>query len=87
MEHDHLHNTNVRFPDDIMISDLFHIINLGGILLNKAEPSDEDTRPFDEFMKYAKTRIVLNEDTDEKMEVEFVTAEDVPKILLGTFIG
>ena len=36
-----------------MISDLFHIVNLASILMNKEEPDDDNTAPFDEFMKYA----------------------------------
>ena len=40
------------------MNDLFHILDLSGILLNKAEPDDSDTRPFDEFMRYAKTMTV-----------------------------
>jgi len=37
-----------------MISDLFHILDMAGTLLNKAEPDADDTVPFDEFMRYAK---------------------------------
>jgi len=37
-----------------MISDLFHILDMAGNLLNKAEPEPDDTAPFDEFMRYAK---------------------------------
>ena len=37
-----------------MISDLFHILDMAGTLLNKAEPDNDDTAPFDEFMRYAK---------------------------------
>lgn len=53
-EGDHLHNENQRFPNEIMISDLFHILDMAGTLLNKAEPDNDDTAPFDEFMRYAK---------------------------------
>jgi hypothetical protein len=70
-----------------MISDLFHIVNLASILMNKEEPDDENTAPFDEFMKYAKRRIVVNEKTNEREEIEYVSTDIVPKILLGIFIG
>lgn len=86
-EDDHHHTENQRFPNDILISDLFHIIHYAGILLNKKEPLDDDTRPFDEYMKYAKSRTVIDEETNERMDIESVKAEDVPKILLGVFIG
>ena len=49
-----------------MISDLFHIVDLASILMNKAEPADDCTKPFDEFMKYAQRRIVLIDKTNEK---------------------
>jgi len=84
---EHIHNRNARFVDDVMISDLFHIVNLASILMNKEEPDDDNTRPFDEFMKYAQRRIVVNEKTNEREEIEYVSTEIVPKILLGIFIG
>lgn len=37
----------------ILINDLFHIIDLAGTLMNKEEPAGDDTRPFEEFMKYS----------------------------------
>ena len=76
-----------RFADDVMISDLFHIINLASILMNKEEPDDDNTKPFDEFMKYAQRRIVVNEKTNEREEIDYVSTDFVPKILLGVFIG
>lgn len=39
--------------DEIMLTELFHIINLAGILLNKAAPDDSDHTPFEQFQKYA----------------------------------
>ena len=50
---EHIHDRSARFVDDVMISDLFHIVNLASILMNKEEPDDDNTKPFDEFMKYA----------------------------------
>lgn len=63
---EHVHNRNARFTDDVMISDLFHIVDLASILMNKAEPADDCTKPFDEFMKHAQRRIVVNDKTNEK---------------------
>lgn len=40
----------------ILINDMFHIIDLAGTLMNKAEHDDDDTRPFEEFMKYSKIK-------------------------------
>ena len=49
---DHLHQKEEGI---IMIDDLFHLIDLAGTLLNKKAPADDDTRPYEEFMKYADT--------------------------------
>jgi len=46
----------------IMIDDLFHLIDLAGTLLNKKAPSDDSTRPYEEFMKYADTMEVTDKD-------------------------
>ena len=61
--HDHEHgdeNAVHIHPKDrehniIMVDDLFHIVDLAGQLLNKADPDDHDTKPYDEFLKYAIT--------------------------------
>jgi hypothetical protein len=76
-----------RFEQEILISDLFHIIDLAGQFMNKKAPDDNDTRPYDEFMRYAKLHSVADEKTGEKHAYQYVSAEDVPKILLGTFVG
>ena len=55
--------------------------------MNKAEPADDCTKPFDEFMKYAQRRIVLIDKTNEKQEIEYLSTSVLPKILLGIFIG
>jgi hypothetical protein len=55
--------------------------------MNKKAPDDDDTRPYDEFMRYAKLHSVADEKTEEKHAYQYVSAEDVPKILLGTFVG
>ena len=54
--------------------------------MNKQEPADDDTRPFDEWQKYSKFMIVTDEKGDQ-VELEYVSKEDVQKILLGVFIG
>lgn len=41
-----------------MVDDLFHIVDLAGQLLNKADPGDDDTKPYDEFLKHAITQAV-----------------------------
>lgn len=50
-----------RFEQEILISDLFHIIDLAGQFMNKKAPDDNDTRPYDEFMRYAKLHSVADE--------------------------
>lgn len=58
--------TNEDIPDDhvhpkdrenniIMVDDLFHVVDLTGQLLNKAEPADDATTPYDEFLRHAVT--------------------------------
>lgn len=54
--------------------------------MNKKEPVDDDTRPFDEWQKYAKY-MVVTDDKGEKIDLEYVETKDVPKILLGVFVG
>ena len=84
---DHIHASDVRFEKEILISDLFHILDLSGKLLNKKDPDQEDVRPYEEFMRYAKVQCVADKDSDEKHVFQYVDAEDVPKIILGVFIG
>ena len=55
--------------------------------MNKKAPSEYDTRPHDEFMRYAKLHSVADEQTGEKHAYQYVSAEDVPKILMGIFVG
>ena len=70
-----------------MIDDLFHLIDLAGTLLNKKAPGDDDTRPYDEFMKYADTMEVRDEDGQNSIPIQYVRKELFPTILLGIFIG
>lgn len=70
-----------------MLDDLFHIVDLAGVLLNKKAPSDEDTRPYEEFMKYADNQLVTDKDGNDGHYVQTVKTEHVPKILMGIFIG
>ena len=44
-EKDHAH----KMKNEIMLTDLFHIVHLAGKLLNKAEPADDDETPFEQF--------------------------------------
>ena len=59
---------------------------MAGKLLNKKEPADDDTRPFDEWQRYAQY-MVVTDDKGEKIDLEYVETKDVPKILLGVFVG
>lgn len=51
------------------MNDLFHVIDLAGKLLNKKEPEEDDTTPYDEFMKYAKTVIVAEHEDGEHLDL------------------
>ena len=46
----------------IMIDDLFHVVDLTGKLLNKEDPAEDDTKPFDEFMRFAAQTTITNQD-------------------------
>lgn len=47
---DHVHAQ--RSKQEVMLADLFYIVDLAGILLNKENPPDDSTLPFDEFQKF-----------------------------------
>lgn len=70
----------------VQLSDLFHIIDLCGTLLNKKEPDEEDQTPCEEFFKYAQAR-----DAEESgrpgRPSDSVDIEDMPKILFAVFAG
>lgn len=57
------------------------MINLAGILMNKAEPDDDDETPFNEFEKYMKVEQIDGQDA------HYVDSSDVPKILFAIFVG
>ena len=61
-EEDHLHEKEAGV---VMLDDLFHIVDLAGVLLNKRAPADEDTRPYEEFMKYADNQLVTDKDGND----------------------
>ena len=46
----------------IMVDDLFHVVDLTGQLLNKSEPGDDSTLPYDEFLRYAVTQMITDKD-------------------------
>mgnify|MGYP000279359342 CR=1 FL=1 len=66
--------------------DLFNIVDLAGKLLNKKEPDDDDETPYNEFLKWEHIDI-MEVEGEEDIEIQYVKAEDVPKILLAIFIG
>jgi len=60
------------------LNDLFHVIDLAGKLLNKKEPQEDDTTPYDEFMKYAKTVIVAEHEDGEHLDLQYVEVKYMP---------
>lgn len=82
---DHVHSSNTRFPNDIMISDLHHIIELTGMLLNKEDPTDDCEKPFDEFTRYSHRHIL--KDKGEEVLFESVSSELMPMVLYAIFVG
>jgi hypothetical protein len=63
---DHVHPEDIRFEKEILISDLYHILDLSGKLLNKKDPDHDDVRPYEEFLRYAKLECVADKATGEK---------------------
>lgn len=61
---EHVHPEDTRFEREILLTDLFHILDLAGKLLNKKEPDQDSNRPFEEFMRYVKVQSV--EDKEKK---------------------
>ena len=47
-------------------------------LLNKKEPQEDDTTPYDEFMKYAKTVIVAEHEDGEHLDLQYVEVKYMP---------
>lgn len=88
---DHIHlgeGAGDRDPNEVHLSDLFHIIDLAGKMMNKKEPDEDDETPYDEYMKHAHTDIIQSGvEGEEDLEIEYVLAEDVPNILLAVFVG
>ena len=66
-EHGHEHHSGgVKSKHEVMLTDFFHIIHYSGILLNKASPDDDDTAPFEHFMKYARKEFIALSEGEEK---------------------
>lgn len=76
-----------RNPEKIYINDLFHILDLAGTLMNKAEPGDNDPTPFQEFNKHAKEDDLRGHGHAKSKCIKYVEAQHLPHILLLTFIG
>ena len=62
----------------ITLKDLFLLVTMAGKLMNKKDPEDDDTRPFEEFMTHStKTR---------SDGMEYVEAADMPGIIYRIFV-
>ena len=87
-ECEHADDWRGRDPTQVDVMSLAHIIDLSGQLLNKEEPDSDDETPFEEFQRYQQTDIVECEDPNQPpIEIEYVSTEDFPKIILATFIS
>lgn len=69
----------------VMLEDLFHCVELTGQLLNKLDPDGNESKPFDEFMKFAGQTTI--DDSDGAHMIQFVEACDMPKVLFRIFAG
>jgi len=78
--------THLKHQGHIKLTDLFHIIDLCGKLLNKREPDEDDETPCEEFYKYARSHEEQGSSLDS-CTGDYVLSEDVPKILLAVFAG
>ena len=83
---DHVHPKD-RENNIIMVDDLFHVVDLTGQLLNKAEPAEDSTAPYDEFLKHAVTQMITDNDGQNPHIVQFVPVEEMPKVIFGIFAG
>lgn len=68
--------------------ELFNIVDLAGKLLNKKEPDDDDETPYNEFLNWHHIDLMeTGVEGESDIEIEYVKASDVPKILLAIFIS
>jgi hypothetical protein len=65
--------------DRIRITELYMIIDLVGRFLNKAEPGESCTHPYQEWAKYAQVEHVDGEAR------EYVHKDDMPSLLFNVF--
>lgn len=86
-DNDHYHPDEERDPNEVHLNDLFHVIDLAGKLLNKKEPDEEDTTPYDEFMKYAKTVIVAEHEDGEHLDLQYVEVKYMPQLIFASFVS
>lgn len=86
-DNDHYHPDEERDPNEVHLNDLFHVIDLAGKLLNKKEPEEDDTTPYDEFMKYAKTVIVAEHEDGEHLDLQYVEVKYMPQLIFASFVG
>lgn len=80
---DHVHGQRSKL--EVMLSDLFHVVEHSGILLNKENPPDDSTVAFDEFQKYMQSETIEIE--NKQTEIYFVHADDMPKVIFAIFVG
>jgi|TARA_B110001450_G_scaffold141411_1_gene132420 hypothetical protein len=86
-DNDHYHPDEERDPNEVHLNDLFHVIDLAGKLLNKKEPAEDDTTPYDEFMKYAKTVIVAEHEDGEHLDLQYVEVKYMPQLIFASFVS
>ena len=86
-EAEHYHPDEERDENEVHLNDLFHVIDLAGKLLNKEEPPEDCTVPYDEFMNYAKTVIVAEHEDGEHLDLQYVEVKYMPQIIFATFVG
>ena len=55
--------------------------------MNKQEPDSDDEGPYEEFLKWEYTDIIEGGEGEDNVEIDYVKAADVPKILLSIFIS
>ena len=69
-----------------MIDDLFHIVHLASLILNKKEPTGKDTRPFEQFIKFSQQQLVTDENGQNPHLVQFVKTDEFHKVIFGIFV-
>ena len=72
---------------EVHLEDYFEVISVVGQLINKAEPDEDDERPYQQFCKAGETCEVQEEEGGEVLEYQYVPVSKMPEILHNIFLS